>query len=90
MAQLKLARVNSLNMTATEILLTLAGENEQPMNVLGKSIGVTAAAMTGIADRLSQRGLASRVFRGADRRTIYLSITAEGRAMAQQLTRRTR
>jgi DNA-binding MarR family transcriptional regulator len=52
---------------------------------LARASGLTTGAVTGIVDRLEKAGLARRVRDAADRRKIYVRMTAPGRAKARAL-----
>ncbi len=51
---------------------------------LGQSLGYSASAMTGVADRLEERGYIERRPHGKDRRVIVLALTSKGRALFRQ------
>jgi DNA-binding MarR family transcriptional regulator len=49
-----------------------------PIGVLSNAVHVSQATMTGILDRLEQRGLIQRTRDAVDRRTVTITLTAEG------------
>jgi DNA-binding MarR family transcriptional regulator len=58
-----------------------------PMNVLAERMGTDASYLTGIADRLEQRGLVERRPHPTDRRIKHLALTGDGRRLRQELRR---
>ncbi|GAA3074417.1 MULTISPECIES: MarR family winged helix-turn-helix transcriptional regulator [Actinomycetes] len=67
-----------------DVLLLLHGTPEARMRfaALAEAVSFTTGGFTKVADRLTDRGLAERVRCAADRRTVYLELTAAGRTMA--------
>lgn len=57
-----------------------------PMNKLGEHMFVTPANITGLVDRLEQRGYIERVERGTDRRIVTMRLTAKGKASCRKLS----
>jgi len=51
---------------------------------LGQSLGYSASTMTGVVDRLEERGYIVRRPHGSDRRVIELALTAKGHALFKQ------
>lgn len=68
-----LAALNHLHATDSAKISTVAGV-----------VGVTAAAMTGFADRLVAMGLITRAAGTADRRSVWLAITPKGSRLMSQ------
>jgi len=58
------------------ILHALAGAST--MTALARKLGVSAAAVTGVADTLESSGLISRHLSAADRRLVYVHLTDKG------------
>jgi MarR family transcriptional repressor of emrRAB len=67
------------------ILLSFAVEKQVSMSYLAKSLGVTTAGITGIADDLEKRSFAKRQSSSTDRRLIHLTITPAGLAFLELL-----
>jgi DNA-binding MarR family transcriptional regulator len=57
--------------------ITLAGE-------LARALQMSQPTLTGILDRLERRGLAARSRNGADRRTVQVAITDEGKRVLRE------
>ena len=60
------------------IHLRNAGDDLKRLSVLASAIGLSGAGLTGVADQLEDKGLAVRVIRRDDRRSIYLTLTPKG------------
>jgi MarR family transcriptional regulator, organic hydroperoxide resistance regulator len=60
-------------------------DEPMPMNVLAEHMGTDASYLTGIADRLEQRGLVERQPHPTDRRIKHLALTTDGRRLRQEL-----
>ena len=60
-------------------LSELKTKGPQKQAELAETVGVTKGAMTSIAAKLVELGLAERLYDENDRRTIQLSLTAEGK-----------
>lgn len=73
-----------MGVTAMAALSHLA-EGECRLVDLAKVIHITGAAMTGLADLLEKRGLATRKIRHGDRRVQLLSLTDEGKQVAARI-----
>ena len=69
------------------MLLRLLAE-PQPMSALAEAMHCDNSNLTGIADRLEERGLAERRPDPRDRRVKLLAPTAEGAALRERLNRR--
>lgn len=65
------------DLTAVQARAVLRMYEPTPMRVLAEHLSCDASNITGIADRLQQRGVAERVT-GSDRRVILLQLTAKG------------
>jgi len=68
------------SVSAVMALYHLQAAGSQPAR-LGETVGISAAAMTGILDTLEGRGLISRVRDPQDRRKVQVELTDEGRRM---------
>jgi len=60
-------------------------DQPMPMSVLAERMGTDASYLTGIADRLEQRGLVERRPHPTDRRIKHLALTADGLRLRQEL-----
>lgn len=60
------------------------------MSELAEAAGQVSATMTGIIDRLSERGLVERKPHPSDRRALQVSLTAPGETLLAQIGRKKR
>lgn len=65
--------------TALRALDLMVG-GEQPVGALGRELGLSSGAMTGLIDRLERAGLAQRHADPGDRRRVLVSLTPRARA----------
>jgi len=64
-------------------LLVLYENGPLPLSQIAKHIMVKSSTVTGIVDRLEQKGLVRRVRNSPDRRMITIELTEAGNALAQ-------
>ena len=69
-------------------LRVIAKNGSIPMKGISDAMFVTPANVTGIIDRLEQKGLIQRRARPGDRRTTIVELTHEGRAAQERVTLR--
>ncbi len=63
-------------------VLSLLGEHDgRPFKELADALGCTAATVTGIVDTMEKKGLAVRSPNPADRRSLLVKMTEEGKAL---------
>lgn len=67
------------------IHLRNAGNDLKRLSELAAVVGLTSAGLTGIADQLEDKGLAVRVLRRQDRRSIYLALTPAGSTFVESI-----
>ncbi len=67
-----------LSLSGTKLLLLLKANRTQSISQLVPQMGICAAAMTGVADKLEGDGLIQRESSLQDRRRIGLSLTGKG------------
>jgi DNA-binding MarR family transcriptional regulator len=81
-----LAEVTGLAPTDATALraLDLVGGEERPVGALGRDLGLSSAATTGVVDRLERAGLAQRRVDPADRRRVLVSLTPQARAFGAE------
>jgi DNA-binding MarR family transcriptional regulator len=72
---------SGLSLVHLHVLAVLDVEGLLQMRALAESLDVSQASMTGIVDRMEQRGLVERQRDESDRRVVRVSLTADGRAM---------
>jgi DNA-binding MarR family transcriptional regulator len=65
-------------------LSMLENVGAMPMNEAASGLHMSKQQLTRFADTLVKRGLAQRSHRGSNRRTIYISITDEGRDLMRR------
>jgi len=68
-----------LSLVHLHVLMLLAAEGSQPMRSLADTLDVSQASMTGIVDRMEQRGLVERQRDESDRRVIRVALSDGGR-----------
>lgn len=83
-------RLNPSGLTITEASMLAVLEREGPMQPsnLANALLITTGGVTGVADKLAERGLIQRSRDDRDRRVVYLEITAAGRAEHETLQKR--
>jgi DNA-binding MarR family transcriptional regulator len=79
------AAAATFDLTVAQARALLALEGAAPMRSLAEHLRCDASYVTGIADRLEQRGLVDRVAQTGDRRVKLLELTADGRRMRGDL-----
>ena len=74
------------NITFSQILILdiLRGKDSMRMGELANSLGVSMAAATGIVDKLVRNGFALRGGSPNDRRIVNISITSQGKRIAEK------
>ena len=75
----------SLTPTQFAALMRLADDGPLSQNQLGRLAAMDPATAQGVARRLEERGLVTRGPDERDRRRSVLSVTPEGRALAERL-----
>jgi DNA-binding MarR family transcriptional regulator len=69
-----------LSLVHLNVLMTLRDE-PLPMGALAEALDVSHASVTGIVDRMEQRGLVERQRDDTDRRVVRVAVTDEGRRL---------
>lgn len=67
------------------VLLALEQHGDVAPAMLAEQLDVTRAAVTGLLDGLEQQGLLQRSTRAADRRSVTVRLTAEGRGLLRRV-----
>lgn len=82
-------KVAALNITPVQALVLgfLADEDGITSSELGKRTELDSATMTGLLDRLEIAGLIERQGNPADRRSIHVHLTHQGRTLAGEAVR---
>jgi MarR family transcriptional regulator, organic hydroperoxide resistance regulator len=70
------------------IALRILGAGPRPMGELAKILACDSSNMTGITDRLEQRGLVRRAPAENDRRVKLIVLTDEGERLREEITKR--
>lgn len=71
-----------LSMSQSEVVSYLSEKKETTMGELSDHISVSLSAMTGVVDRLVQKGAVSRDRDESDRRVVRVRLTAAGKKLA--------
>jgi DNA-binding MarR family transcriptional regulator len=82
------AAAAAFDLTAAQARALLALEGAAPMRSLAEHLRCDASYVTGIADRLEERGLVSREAQAGDRRVKLLQLTPDGRRLRSKLQTR--
>ena len=80
----KRAAGHDVSMVQTRLLGVLR-DRRPTMNQLAAFLGLDKSSVTGLVDRAERRGLVARVPSPADRRSILVTLTDDGRALAAQV-----
>lgn len=75
----------ALSLVHLHVLTVLESEGPLPMSKLADSLDVSVASVTGIVDRMEQRGLVERRREPEDRRVILVHVTEAGNAVFRDL-----
>lgn len=68
-----------------DIIATLGNTEGMSYKELGERTLITKGTLTGVIERLEQKGLVARCRSGEDKRSFFVSLTAEGAAMFEQV-----
>ena len=74
-----------LSMTQAEVISYLSEKHETTMGELSDHISVSLSAMTGVVDRLVQKGSVSRDRDETDRRVVKVRLTQAGEDLAAEV-----
>src|SRR5580704_8059880 len=74
------AAEHDLSIAATRLLGVLR-DREPTMNELARFLDLDKSSVTGLVDRAERRGLVARVPSPADRRSVHVKLTADGRSL---------
>ncbi len=74
-----------LSLVHLNVLMTLDTDGELPMGALADALDVSQASVTGIVDRMEQRGIVERRRDDDDRRVVRVATTEEGRRLIVML-----
>ncbi|XVU28437.1 MarR family winged helix-turn-helix transcriptional regulator [Actinoplanes sp. CA-054009] len=93
LAQLSFAVVAALtevagryDMSVVQVrLLGVLRDHEPSMSALGRHLGLDKSSVSGLVDRAQRRGLITRTPSPTDRRSLHVSMTDAGRALAVRI-----
>lgn len=76
-----------LRLTPSElnVLANLADGEPRTVSEIGAAAGVRPTTLTGVLDRLADKGLLARAPRSGDRRAIEITLTADGASSAKRV-----
>ena len=79
--------LSDLGLTSAEInvLACFAGARTRAVRELVAATGQRPSTLTGVLDRLERRGLIARIANPADRRSIVIELTPDGRTAADRV-----
>ncbi len=80
----QIAAAHDLSLTQLRVLGILR-DRAPTMAQLADRLGLERSSMSGMIDRSVSRGLVKRSTSADDKRTVHVSLTAQGRRMARQL-----
>ena len=75
-------------MPPQQMVLGLLLDAPRPMGELAQLMHCDNSNITGIVDRLTERGLVERLAADGDRRVKLVALTGDGRELAEELARR--
>ncbi|MBN1548386.1 MAG: MarR family transcriptional regulator [Syntrophaceae bacterium] len=78
-------RENHITFTQFKAILLLSEKENQTLSQLSNGLSRTRCTMTGLVDRLEDKGLVRRKRSSKDRRLVYVSLTDKGRELATEL-----
>lgn len=79
----ELNKKHSVTASQLATLRILLHDGAMPPSQIAKKIMVNSSTLTGVIDRLEQKGLVSRARNDPDRRIIRIELTIAGRALAE-------
>jgi len=81
------ANIRALGLTPPQfdIIATLGNTPGMPATELGEKTLITKGTLTGVVDRLAERGWVERVAHGSDRRSQIIRLTKSGEALFAQV-----
>ncbi|MCM3638050.1 MarR family transcriptional regulator [Sporosarcina luteola] len=81
----KLIETYKLNPTEFAVLELLYHKGRQPIQKIGQKILLSSGSMTYVVDKLEKKGLIERVYCTEDKRITYMSITAAGKGLIEDI-----
>lgn len=81
----KLIETYKLNPTEFAVLELLYHKGRQPIQKIGQKILLSSGSMTYVVDKLEKKRLIERVYCTEDKRITYMSITATGKELIEEI-----
>ncbi|MBW1827923.1 MAG: MarR family transcriptional regulator [Deltaproteobacteria bacterium] len=79
----ELSKIHSISAAQLNCLLTLFENGPLPPSQIAKHMLVKSSTVTGVVDRLEQKGLVRRVRNSPDRRIVTIELTETGNQLAE-------
>ncbi len=79
----ELSKIHSISAAQLNCLLALFENGSLPPSQIAKHMLVKSSTVTGVVDRLEQKGLARRVRNSPDRRIVTIELTDAGNQLAE-------
>ncbi|WP_410769975.1 MarR family winged helix-turn-helix transcriptional regulator [Fontibacillus sp. BL9] len=73
--------VEGVTLPGLLVMQKMIREGPQRLGDLAEELDFTSGAVTGLCDKLEQKGFARRIRQDSDRRTVWLEITEQGKDM---------
>ena len=80
-----IGRQASLTFAQAIVLMDLSDHPRQRMSTLASSLGISRSACTQIVGSLVKKSFLERSANDADRRVVYVDLTASGRALVERI-----
>jgi DNA-binding MarR family transcriptional regulator len=84
-AVVKQGCLRNISSTQLHVLFMLVNEGALGMSQLADRLGVSLPNVTGIVERMVERGFVERTRDGDDRRVVTISVTATGRETVEEI-----
>ncbi|MDO5667042.1 MAG: MarR family transcriptional regulator [Alcaligenaceae bacterium] len=81
----KHVRTVGLTNSQFDVIATLGGRGQLSTSELGRETLTTKGTLTGVLDRLEAKGLITRVQSPDDKRSLQISLSAEGQALFERI-----
>jgi DNA-binding MarR family transcriptional regulator len=78
-------QAHGLSIVGFHVLALLEVHGPMPMSHMADELGVALPNATGIIGRLAERGIVTREHEPADRRVVLVALSAEGRALIDEM-----
>jgi DNA-binding MarR family transcriptional regulator len=78
-------RACDISLAQIHVVSTLHERGPMTVGAVAEALDISAPSVTGIVDRMVERGMVERVRAEDDRRTVRVSLSESGRAMAERI-----